>query len=404
MVDIAETREFLEQNASFFRTPLTDQSRFIQFYEATGKLGLLQDYSQQLTDLLRDHYQEPHEHVRKSVIYAWRNGDFEPALQHPAICDFLIANKDHLAILLWNDNVQQERLKTADPQNVEDKIQQVETTLITAGFECPTLHLGFKESFQKLREDYLSGTVDDDTLAAKSTEIKLQIDSFMANFSSKLSQLTESGVDEAIAVINKERSQRPLKNMSTPKLLFNLLSNLKNLRLSFLSGDTSVESLVGVKLSAEGEALRIWKGVEKRTQLMASSGFDLALEELRKKRPSLFKRKHPDEANEILRLCSLLQNKKEAYINSELPFHEFKKICEQVIGTAMQGELGKHRGIKGVLQVILNCLSQFFTGSPYTLNTDSKNKLQQTRDALQKACQDSDSDESLGARSQTPMD
>lgn len=98
-----ETQEFISKHNSFFTTPLTPegQKKFQQFYEDSNAIDKIADYSMKLEALLYKNKQRINKESSKAVIYAWRNGDFAPALEHKEVRQFIMDNKDHPAIVLW---------------------------------------------------------------------------------------------------------------------------------------------------------------------------------------------------------------------------------------------------------------------------------------------------------------
>jgi hypothetical protein len=381
MTKIEEARKLLKDNESFFFALFTDQNKFLQFYAASGKLDVIQEYSSGLMMLLRTH---PEPTATTQAIPAWQNGDFEPALQNEVILDFLLNNKDHKAIQLWNDTLQHQWQNTADPVNVMSSLQQLENELIKAGYKQPTKHLPLTQAFQELRDGYISGRIDLQELTQSSLRIRSQIDIILTELSNRMATLKESGVEKAIATINLQRLERSKLGMNTPRGIFNILNNLQNLKLSFLNGEISSNALVGVRLGAEGEVQRIWKGAEQRLQLIQASGFDDAMKKLEEKRSDLVNRNFTTEGQELMRVIIYMHHQQDAYINFNLPFHQFKNNCEKAINKAMGGKLAEHREIKDVFELHLKAFSQFFSEQPYNSKTKTITKFQETKEMLKK--------------------
>ncbi|CEG58389.1 hypothetical protein [Legionella fallonii] len=98
-----ETNDFINKNKSFFTTPLTEkgQKEFQQFYTNANAIAKIADYSQQLMAILYKHGQQLNEDSVTPVVYAWRKGDFAPALEHEEVRQFIMDNKDHPALVMW---------------------------------------------------------------------------------------------------------------------------------------------------------------------------------------------------------------------------------------------------------------------------------------------------------------
>ncbi|KTD23787.1 Uncharacterised protein [Legionella lansingensis] len=96
-----EVREFIRVNESFFTTPIKDQKKFQRVYNEIGATEDIRQYSQELTSLLYRCTQRLNKESVTPVVYAWRKGNFEPALEHEAVRQFLIDKKDHPAITKW---------------------------------------------------------------------------------------------------------------------------------------------------------------------------------------------------------------------------------------------------------------------------------------------------------------
>lgn len=99
---------FIENNYSFFATPLLDQKRFKTFFEKQGKFNTLQNYATNFnnilcSDPLKHNYGEEKNFRKKTSNYcAWLEGKFGAVLQkNAAIAKFILINMDSEAILLW---------------------------------------------------------------------------------------------------------------------------------------------------------------------------------------------------------------------------------------------------------------------------------------------------------------
>ncbi len=103
MPTIEDVRQFIKENESFFKTPLKDQKRFQAFYQKVNKMDEIRHYSAGLTALLYRGCHRLSEKAETLVIYPWKNGNFEPALKHEKIRQYLMDNKDHPAVVLWRN-------------------------------------------------------------------------------------------------------------------------------------------------------------------------------------------------------------------------------------------------------------------------------------------------------------
>ncbi len=116
-----EAEEFIYKNRSFFSTPLTikGQKTFQQFYADANAIDKIEDYSQKLMILLNKYNQRLNNGSSRPVIYAWKKGNFSPALKHNKIRQFIIDNKNHDAITIWMNANSVEALNT--PKNQTPK-------------------------------------------------------------------------------------------------------------------------------------------------------------------------------------------------------------------------------------------------------------------------------------------
>lgn len=98
-----ETRDFINKNISFFITPLSEkrQKKFQKFYTNADAIDKIADYSQKLMAILYKCTQKLSQDSSTPVIYAWQKGNFEPALEHEEVRQFIMDNKDHPAITIW---------------------------------------------------------------------------------------------------------------------------------------------------------------------------------------------------------------------------------------------------------------------------------------------------------------
>jgi len=102
MFTVIQARKFIDANLSFFMTPIKDNQAFGKFYQKNLTLNLIADYSSKLTGLLYPATQPYGKGANISVIYAWKEGNFEPALLHSTIRQFLYDNRNHPALTSWN--------------------------------------------------------------------------------------------------------------------------------------------------------------------------------------------------------------------------------------------------------------------------------------------------------------
>ena len=144
-----ETLEFINNNKSFFTTPLSveGQKEFQQFYQDENAIEQIADYSQKLTDLLYKYAQQLSKDSSKAVIYSWRKGDFGPALEHEEVRQFIIDNKDHPALVMWANR--NPALETKEQEKNQEKPMEVDDLLKSTVFR-PTPPMN--DPSQKLAE------------------------------------------------------------------------------------------------------------------------------------------------------------------------------------------------------------------------------------------------------------
>lgn len=123
-----EALDFIKKNESFFKTPLPDflpsgkgplipveskgQKEFAEFFQKNNKINDIKDYSSKLEKLLYREREQTGENTKKPLINYWNRGDFETVLKNEKIRNFIMENKEHPALLLWENS------KKVEPLNV----------------------------------------------------------------------------------------------------------------------------------------------------------------------------------------------------------------------------------------------------------------------------------------------
>jgi hypothetical protein len=163
-----EVQEFMNKNKSFFATPLTDegQKEFQKFYNDANAIDKIADYSKKLIDLLYKNTQQVNEQTITPVVYAWRKGDFAPALEHEEVRQFIMDNKEHPALVMWANNkpaveLRETQTKTQPPSGTQDSSLSDAAAIQTLA--------GLKAKFIKMdkeRFDYVFA-VDDTSVMSK---------------------------------------------------------------------------------------------------------------------------------------------------------------------------------------------------------------------------------------------
>ncbi|HAU1321919.1 TPA: hypothetical protein F8R96_13385 [Legionella pneumophila] len=130
-----EVQDFINKNISFFITPLSEegQKKFQQFYKDANAMNQISDYSQKLMALLHKCTQKLSSESVTPVIYAWRKGDFAPALEHEEVRQFIMDNQDHPAVVMWRNNkstIELNKSETKTPRQeppvpIEDKTNKL---------------------------------------------------------------------------------------------------------------------------------------------------------------------------------------------------------------------------------------------------------------------------------------
>ncbi|MDI1351962.1 MAG: hypothetical protein PSV35_04215 [bacterium] len=197
---IEEVKQFIEENASFFKTPLpnftsTDnpaytqaiisdgQKIFIAFYEHIGEMDTIRDYSNKLKHLLYIHQEQIGQDLQRPVLGAWFRGNFDVALQHAPIRQFIMANKCHPAIRIWNSRDDLNPLLTTSGffkalNNLQEKAQGFNEQKHPKAKAAATLL--FNE-LNAAKNQFLSGIIDRSTFVkqcqnlvvhAKKSELK----------------------------------------------------------------------------------------------------------------------------------------------------------------------------------------------------------------------------------------
>lgn len=140
-----EALDFIKKNESFFRTPLPDflqsgegplipveskgQKKFSKFFQENNKLECIKDYSSKLQKLLYRERENIRENTQKPLINYWNLGDFKTVLKNKKIRDFIMENKEHPALLLWENS------KKIEPLNVYfQQIKEKSEELSNRGF------------------------------------------------------------------------------------------------------------------------------------------------------------------------------------------------------------------------------------------------------------------------------
>ncbi|KTC76766.1 hypothetical protein [Legionella brunensis] len=136
-----EVEQFIRENESFFKTPLSNQSDFKAFYEKNDALKVIKEYSDGLEKLLYANKKRLTKESTMAVVYDWRKGDFSSALEFETIRQYIMDNKDHPAIALWRDKSvtflkNQQVLKdqqVLEEQRMLKEQQQIRDVLETSG-------------------------------------------------------------------------------------------------------------------------------------------------------------------------------------------------------------------------------------------------------------------------------
>lgn len=126
---IEEVLKIVNDNKSFFLSPLKHQNAFQAFYKtlddggfaqssdgiaAMDAMDAIRDYSQQLAQILRDNQIDWPGPIAGQIqaIYFWRdlsywtvnNIKLNPVFKIDAVCEFLMNNQEHPALTLWREN------------------------------------------------------------------------------------------------------------------------------------------------------------------------------------------------------------------------------------------------------------------------------------------------------------
>jgi hypothetical protein len=99
---IDEVQQFLEQNKEFFISILKNEYAFKSYFEDSGNMNALNDYSEKFSELLKN-TMHTGEHYAAPVWILWRKGDFDTALQHVEVRQFIMDNSNHTALKVWQD-------------------------------------------------------------------------------------------------------------------------------------------------------------------------------------------------------------------------------------------------------------------------------------------------------------
>lgn len=97
---IDDVRQFMDANKAFFETPLKDQDKFKEFFEKKGEIDAIADYSAKFFQVLNKtlfksgNYKGP-------VLILWKQENFEEAIQHKEVRQFIMDNANHPAIKAW---------------------------------------------------------------------------------------------------------------------------------------------------------------------------------------------------------------------------------------------------------------------------------------------------------------
>lgn len=96
-----DAKKILYNNISFFVTPLNEPQLFQHVYQRCESINLIKDYSDNLKALLYKKQKKVSEHASTPVVYSWNKCHFTPALEHDDICHYIVNNKNHPALKLW---------------------------------------------------------------------------------------------------------------------------------------------------------------------------------------------------------------------------------------------------------------------------------------------------------------
>lgn len=97
---IDDAIHFVESNASFFTTPLDNQSAFRAHFEEDDNLDAITDYSTRFITILKKTLHQTGQYVAP-VWQLWVDKKFKTALEHPEVQQFIMKNTHHSALLSW---------------------------------------------------------------------------------------------------------------------------------------------------------------------------------------------------------------------------------------------------------------------------------------------------------------
>lgn len=162
---IEEVREFIKENESFFKTPIQDQEKFRKFYSDINAIEDISQYSESLIKLLYKHTQRLTKESVTPVVYSWRKEDFEPALQHEAIRQFIMDNKDHPALVKWRNG------RLLEESGLDESLKQLQekaTELRSRNYpDAAKAAENLVNALEAQKKEFLLGKIDKGTFVSK---------------------------------------------------------------------------------------------------------------------------------------------------------------------------------------------------------------------------------------------